>query len=215
MKITFLHTAQVHVKRFDEIINKVNTSFEIEHWVNERLLTSTKETGELDKEQFDSIISAIRSKGESKVICTCSTYGSLCEESNAVYRIDKPIGTFLVSNYSKIGLAFTLPSTVEVSKQLLEGLAVESNKSIKIIEIDCSSSWRFFESGDIEKYELEIARRIKQEEVTSEAIFLAQASMEGAKEYLKEEAFQVVSSAEFGVRSYLDLFSKIYNQRSI
>lgn len=97
-----------------------------------------------------------------------------------------------------------MSSTKKTSKALIERLAKERKKSIQMIEIDCSICWQWFEKEDMERYEVEIANQIKLQTEHIEVVFLAQASMEGAKKYLTNEKYEVVSSPEFGVKRYLE-----------
>ena len=205
MKITFLHTSKVHIKRFEKLVRKFNQYIVIEHYINEPLLTMVMLTGQVDKVSFDKTIQKIKQDNTGIIICTCSTYGELCDETQNVYRIDKPIGKYIVANFSKIGIAYTVHSTKVVSQRLIENLANAIQKPVEIVEIDCQSSWQWFEKGDLERYELEIVTQIKKLANDCEIIFLAQASMEGTAKYLKNEDYRIVSSPEFGVKKYLEL----------
>jgi len=204
MKLTFLHTSKSHIKRFEAIIQKLDGTIQIQHYVNEKLLEHAIKLGQVDKIGFQNEINRIRKDGMESIICTCSTYGELCNPDKNIFRIDQPAGEYLVSNFSKIGIAFTVDSTKNTSKSLLEKLAKEIKKPIQIIEIDCQHAWEWFEKGVMNNYEFEIASQIKNVAKNVEAIFLAQASMEGAKKYLVEETFEVVSSPEFGVSKILE-----------
>lgn len=187
----------------------VNPTVEVTHYVNEELLAFSKITGKADEKGFRDEVAKIRVIESSFVICTCSTYGAFCNDKKNVFRIDQPIAEYIISNFSNIGVVYTLNSTKEVSKKLLEKIANKKGKSIQITEIDCSDCWARFEQGEIEKYESGIANLVRQEAKKIEVIFLAQASMEGVKKYLLEEKYKVVSSSEFGVKKYLEMMSKI------
>lgn len=207
MKITFLHTSKSHVNRFEKIVKAIDKNIEIEHFVNEEILETALKTGIIDTIGFTNEINRIKNGKFGKIICTCSTYGELCNDKE-VLRIDKPIAEEIISNYSKIGIAFTINSTKEKSKALLIKIAHKQGKQIKINEINCEECWQWFEKGDFEKYSKEIAIQIKQKEEDCEVIFLAQASMEGAKKYLKNEKYKTVSSPKFGVEKYVELIKK-------
>ena len=209
MKIAFLHTSKSHINLFSEIVKKVNPAIKMTHYVNEELLEFSKKTGEANQQGFRDEVDKIRGIENGFIICTCSTYGAFCEDKKNIFRIDQPIAEYIISNFSNIGIAYTLDSTKEISKKLLEEIADETSNSIHITEIDCSDFWRWFEQGDIEKYEVGIANRIKQKSANFEVVFLAQASMEGAKKYFLDEKYKVVSSPEFGVKKYLEMMFNI------
>lgn len=159
MKITFLHTSNSLVNRFHKIVKEIDKNIEIEHFVNERLLETVLKTGNINTNGFNNEIERIKTGRFGKIIFTCSTYGELCDEKD-VYWIDKPITEKIVSNYSKIGIAFTVKSTKEKSKELLKKVAENQDKQIRIKEIDCQGCWKWFERGGLEKYSSEIANQI-------------------------------------------------------
>lgn len=203
MKITFLHTSSSHIKRFDEIVSSLDPKIKTEHHVNQKLLEVAQNKGQIDREGFEKEIAKIKRNKNEYIICTCSTYGSLCNPNENVFRIDQPIGQYLVKKYSTIGIAYTASTTKAVSLQLINRLAKEIQKPINIFEIDCHHCWSWFEKGELKKYEFEIASQIKKQVSDCDVIFLAQASMEGAKKHLTNEKYEVVSSPEFGIKNYL------------
>ncbi len=208
MKIAFLHTSDSHIIRFDKIVNEIDKTINIEHFVNEQLLETALKTGQIDKENFYNETQKIKAHEFKNIICTCSTYGELCNEDEQVYRIDKPIVELIVANFSSIGIAFTAKSTQKKSNELVQETAEKKGKEIKIHEIDCQHCWTWFEKGDSYKYEIEIANQIKKTGNNCDVIFLAQASMEGAKKFLLKEKYKTVSSPKFGVEEFIALIKK-------
>ena len=202
--IAFLHTSPLHIERFENLVKKYNDTIEIKHFVDEGLLHIALETGVLAKEQFVKTIQKIQAEQQIKmVICTCSTYGQLCETFETVHRIDQPIVDTIVAEYTKIALAYTAPSTKKTSQQLILQTAARQQKKIQLLHADCSHCWQYFEAGNIEKYEKSIAEHLRKISQDAEVIFLAQASMEGAKKYLVDIQSIVVSSPAFGVKTFL------------
>lgn len=205
MKITFLHTAVSHIDRFNKIVEDIDHAVEVKHYVNESLLNTALTTGLPDKEGFYNEILKIKKSTEGIIICTCSTYGSLCDKMENVFRIDQAVVEFIISNFSSVVIAFTINSAKKQSIELFENLSLELQKTIHIKELDCQHCWDWFEQNDIDRYEKEIAKQITKLNSDCEVIFLAQASMEGSKQYLSEEKFKIFASPTFGVRHYLNL----------
>jgi hypothetical protein len=201
--IAFLHTSGVHIPKFENLVREFNKNIEIKHFVNENLLSSALENGITDDKNFNNEVEKIKLFSPELIICTCSTYGASCDKNNDIERIDAPIAEFLTSKFKKIGLAFTASSTKEVSRALLLRIAAKKNKSIEIIDCDCTSSWKFYESNSFDSYEKSISDRITEIEDKVDVVFLAQASMEGAKKHLWNFSKAIHSSPEFGVKSYL------------
>jgi len=164
-------------------------------------------TGILDFENFKNQIQEIKKHPVQLIICTCTTYGQACDKFKNVERIDQPLVEYLVSNYSKIAMAYSAASTKKTSKTLLQKSAASQNKKIAIIECDCTSSWQYFEVEDIESYEKSIAQQIKKTASNADVVFLAQASMEGAIKYLEKDHREFISSGEYGVKKFLERVS--------
>jgi len=201
--IAFLHTSSIHIQKFTDLVRKYSPTIETEHFVDESLLKTAMQTGKIDELNFAKTVQSIQGKSPDMIICTCSTYGEACETLTGIERIDMPIARYLVSNFSKIILAYTAISTRDVSRCLLESVAEKIGKNIEIVESDCTSSWQYFLENDMENYHKEIFGKVTDIYVKGSAIFLAQASMEGARKYFVDEKIEVFSSAEFGVREYL------------
>lgn len=205
--ITFLHTAQANVKRFDDLVRKYDPDIEIRHFVNEDLLRFALTDGKANASAFIEEAEQVKDQTQGLIVCTCSSYGEACELVPGIRRIDKPAVNYLVNKYTRIGLAFTAPSTAAISKKLIHDAGEKMSKNIEVIPIDCSSCWTYFQSGQTDLYEENIARIIGEDQSNAEAIFLAQASMENAKNYLADFAKEVMASPEFGVRHYLSHIS--------
>ena len=201
--IAFLHTSPVHIDRFERLVRKYHPTIAIQHFVKEDILQTALANGQLDKITFLDTIQAIQKNKPSLTICTCSTYGQLCDQLSTVHRIDQPIVREIVAKYSSIAVAYTAHSTKAISLDILHQTAKRQGKLIRIIECDCTHCWPYFEAGDIKKYETEIAKTIRTKTNKSEVVFLAQASMEGAAAYLNDLKQAVVSSPEFGIKTLL------------
>lgn len=201
--ILFLHTSAIHIKKFEKLVRKYNQDIVVKHVVNEDLLISALEKGRTDTLGFNQQIKAIENQNPELIICTCSTYGQECDPYTKVLRIDYPIAEFLVMNYKKIGLVYTAKSTQKVSEDLIYKTATEKKKDVQILNCDCTDSWKFYECNDFVNYSKSIAKKVLEIEYEVDVIFLAQASMEGTKDYIKNFSKDIFSSSEFGVKTYL------------
>lgn len=209
--IAFLHTSKIHIERFEDLVRKFDKDVTTKHFVNEELLEKALINGKPDTSSFKNEIEKIKGYNPDLIICTCSTYGKLSEDNN-IERIDKPIIQYIVGNYNRIGLVYTANSTKTISKDLICKLAIEQNREIEVVNCDCSSEWTYFEHKDLIKYEKGIAEKIKHIAPKVDVIFLAQASMEGAKKYLTDIEKDILSSPEFGIK---ELMKKINSQKRI
>jgi len=200
--ISFLHTSEIHIERFEKLVRKFDSKTPIKHYINTDILTFALEKNTLDVNGFKKEIETIKKEQPSTIICTCSTYGALCDELDDIKRIDYPIAKYIVSTHSKIAIAYTASSTALVSKTLIEQEAVKQQKVISILECDCTSAWQYFNNG-LDDYENEIAKKLNKLNSSIDCVFLAQASMEGVVNYVDIEKIKIYSSPEFGIQSYL------------
>jgi len=201
--IAFFHTLKSNVDKFEQLARKYYPEGDIRHFVNEDILNFALTQGHTNAKAFDAEIENIRRLHPDKIICTCSTYGEDSERHPDVFRIDRPIANYLVKHYHSIGLAYAAESTREISSRLIEQIAQENQKEVDIQVIDCRSAWPFFEQNKPHDYAQEIARCLRTQADRAEVILLAQASMEGAKAYLKDFPKEVWTSPEYGVKSLL------------
>jgi len=201
--IAFLHTSNVHVQRFENLVKKFDKNIQTRHYVNENLLSYALKNNQLDSKGFNDELQNIKKTNPNLIICTCSTYGEECD-GNDIKRIDFPIANYLVSKHKKIALVYTASSTERVSSNLIQRIANNKNKEVEILTCNCSESWIHFENNDFEKYEKTIASKIKKIATKADVVFLAQASMEGVKKHLPNLGIEVFSSPEFGIKNYLN-----------
>ena len=201
--IAFLHTLESNVDKFDKLAKKYASDQTVKHFVNENILSNALRTGQTDCAGFRSEIERIKLLNPELIICTCSSYGEACDRRADVERIDEPIVEYIVANYKKIGLAYAASSTLAVSSDLIRTTATIMDKEIEIYNIDCTDAWIHFQNKETETFGKKVAQKIKEEAGNVEVIFLAQASMEVAMKDLKEVNVKVLSSPEYGVKSYL------------
>jgi hypothetical protein len=202
--IVFLHTSPIHINKFERLVRKYDKSIPIKHFVNEAILSYAITNGKTDSENFFKEIESIRKESPDLIICTCSTYGEESDNTKFVKRIDKPIAEYLITNYNKIGLAFTAISTKEISKNMMLNMIQEREKQVEIVDCDCTSVWKYYQANDFDNYAKSIAETLLTYQGKVDAVFLAQASMEGAKDYLNNFSKKIYTSPEFGVKAYLE-----------
>lgn len=201
--IAFLHTLRPNVAKFEALAKVYAPKQEIMHFVNEEILTNALASGVTDYAGFNAEVEKIKVHQPTLIICTCSSYGDACDRRTDIKRIDRPIVEQIVGNYNRIGLAYAALSTRDISANLITSTAKHMKKDVKIIDIDCSSAWPYYKNGRIDKYNAEIANTILKVANKVDVVFLAQASMEGSIDLLKEVDLEVLSSPAYGVEYYL------------
>ena len=206
--IAFLHTVHQLKSKFESLVKEHSNDITVKHFVNEDLLTNALKNGQSDDIMFNRCIDKILKEKPKMIICTCSSYGESSDQLTHVLRIDRPIAKYIVANFSKIGMAFTATSTKVISENLLLSEAQKINKTIDIVPIDCSSAWEYYESKDFDKYEQSVAQTINENHENVDVIFIAQASMQGAIKLLEHIDKPMLTSPEYGVKSFVETYLK-------
>ena len=153
--IAFLHTSPIHISRFEKILKQYNYKNEIQHFVNEEILQTALTTGKLAIESFQNQIYQIQKLQPEIIICTCSTYGTACDEFEQVKRIDQPIIEYLVQTFNKIIVAFTASSTKAATIDFINKTIYLQKKEVENISL--SKSFKYFLAPTIEACAKKIA----------------------------------------------------------
>lgn len=201
--IAFLHTLSANVDKFDKLVTKHAPEAEVKHYVNKKLLQDALATGEADYIGFNAEIEEIKKDNPTLIICSCSSYGEACDRRSDVERIDQPIVEYMLRKYNTIGLAYAASSTRNTSADLILTTATALGKEVNIIDINCTDAWQSYLDNNHEEYASKIAEQIMKQSSEVDVVFLAQASMEGAKEYVNGDAIEILASPDYGVKSYL------------
>lgn len=210
MAIGFLHTAPEHTATFDGlVVRHGGLGAPRSHRVVPELLRAAVERGTDDAEVRARLSEALAAfpDGVDHVVVTCSTLGGIAEElasadGPTVTRVDRPMAEAAVAAGSRIGLGYSLESTVVPTTSLLWEVARDAGRAIDLDLIGCESAWKHFESGDLPRYLAEIADAIRLRARDVDVVVLAQASMAPASELLRDTGVPVLSSPELAVRRF-------------
>jgi hypothetical protein len=200
MRISFLHTADVHVATFDRIFADLKSDALLTHRVAPELLTRARADG-LESVRADTMRALAELATADAVVCTCSTLGpladSFAETCDHVFRIDRPVMEEACRIGGRILMAICLESTRAPSLALLEQCADRANTKISVVVHVCDAAWPFFEAGDIDGFAVTIAQGIRKrlgEPDGIDCIVLAQASMRVAAPALDDVGVPVLTS---------------------
>ena len=206
--IAFLHTGDVHVETFGNLMTELDPNVSVRHLVDESLLNDTRQFG-LTADVADRISRAMSdaaSSGAKLVVCTCSTIGGVAEALNATSgftaaRIDRAMADEAVRRGLRILVVAAVESTLEPTRDLLDSSAQNLGRSPVIEMLHIQDAWQHFEAGDTEKYVRTIAEQIEQSWQGYDLIVLAQASMAKAAELCDSVEIPILSSPRIGVQA--------------
>lgn len=202
MKIALLHTADVHVATFDELLSVAGYDGAVEHRVRADLLDRARIEG-LDAVRVETLEALNALAAADAVICTCSTLGGIADDvaqqQDHVFRIDRPVMESACAAGREILVAICLESTKASTLALLDNCAALMGADVRVRPVLCDGAWEFFESRDMEGFASSIAASIKAEMFGNgrpDCIVLAQASMRVAEPRLAGIGVPVMSSPQ-------------------
>jgi hypothetical protein len=206
MRISFLHTAQVHVQTFDAIFKTLDPSVELHHHVAPELLENARAHG-VDSVRAETIDTINRLTTADAVVCTCSTLGPIADtiKHPHILRIDRPVMEFACAKGVNTMVAICLESTRASTLDLLNDCA---DQPIFADVVLCDSAWPFFENGQIDLFADEIEKTIRTRLETHnqvDCIVLAQASMHVAEPLLQDVYIPLVSSPKMAAMRALEI----------
>ncbi|WP_189329099.1 hypothetical protein [Actinoplanes ianthinogenes] len=167
--IGFLHTADVHVATFRDLVAELAPGWRDRHLVDPSLLADAR-AGLPVEERVRARLAELG--GADVIVCTCSTIGPEAERAG-VLRGDRPMARAAVAaaGGGRIAVAFSVASTLEPTTALLR----DEDPAADLLLVPCLEAWEFFEAGDLERYYAVVAERLR--EVDAEVIVLAQPSL--------------------------------------
>ncbi len=211
MRISFLHTADVHVATFDAIFAKLAPEAALTHHVDPILLDRARTDG-LDTVRADVLAVLGALSKDDAVICTCSTLGPLADEMamHHVIRIDRPMMQAACRAGPSVLVALCLESTLQATTTLLKDCAADMGLPISPHVVLCDDAWAAFEQGDMAEYAARIAGHVRAAYANDGpfgSIVLAQASMQCAAEHLVDLRVPVLSSPVPAAETALDIIN--------
>ena len=202
MKITLLHTAEVHRERFDRIRDRIAPDMILKHVVRPRWLQRAQDGIDAALEQE---IAGVIARAPGPVLCTCTTLGPVAESAGAM-RVDWPMMRAAAGARGPVLMAFCLESTYAPSLALLERALAEQGTPQKVYPLPMPQYWPLFEAGEADAFDAVIAGEVRQAVAAQgdvAAVVLAQASMAGAAARLEDLGVPVLSSPELALRAVL------------
>jgi hypothetical protein len=222
-RIAFLHTADLHVRTFDNLLADLAPDASPSHTVRAEWLAEARETGMTDdlRARIRALLNDQAGAADA-VLCTCSTLGPVDDDMAAshptVVRIDRPMMERAVGHPGTLLVAYCLDSTLVPTLELLGTIFSEQSKDSPVTPVSCADAWRFFESGDMAGFAEAIARQVTAA-VAAEAdpacVILAQASMAAAEPLLSGLEVPVYSSPRPAVEAVLEAAKRLRYSRYI
>ena len=212
-QIGFLHTAEVHVATFEALA--ADAGVRALHALRPELLGQARADGASDavRAGVEAAVADLVSRGADVVVCTCSTLGPVaeaCTSTRAVLRVDRPMAAAAVAacladsadpGRGGIGVVAALESTLAPTRELLLDEAARADVAAEIVEVSVPTAWDALEAGQTEEYHAQIAEAVRSLAGRVGVVVLAQASMAGAVDLVRDLGVPVFSSPALAVQA--------------
>jgi len=181
----FLHTADAHVRVFDELLLDISPADHAVHSVDASLLTDARRRLGADPDlrtRIGTRITELAARGAVAVVCTCSTIGATAEEVGrslgvSVTRVDRPMARRAVTSGDRIAIVAAVESTIGETRSLLVDTARTAGRRVDVVDSPCLDAWSLWEAGDEDGYLARLASHLESIDGSVDVIVLAQASM--------------------------------------
>ncbi len=208
-KAAVIHTTPVTIPVIKELTEKHCENVEIANLLDDSMLPEINQAGKITegvKYRLNTLLVLAQTMKADCVFCACSSIGGILEEGGGlltipVLRIDEPMAEQAVQ-YTRIGVAATLHSTLGPTTELIERKARQMGREVQINTEVIEGAGALLSCGKGEEYDRIVGERLRMLSEKNEIVVLAQASMARAVTGLdKEERSRFLTSPESGVKA--------------
>ncbi len=153
--------------------------------------------------------------GADVILNTCSSVGEIVEIGRRVVdvpivRIDEPMAHTVVSQYSRIGVIATLPSTLQPTLRLLQDQAQRLGREVTIVEGLAAGAYDALVNGSPAEHDRRILETAMHLKSSVEALVLAQGSMvRMERDVADATGLPVFSSPRLGIDAVKQVLSQL------
>jgi len=184
-KVVLIHTVEGNVKVFGDLVEEIAPDLPAEHVVDESLLGDTIAAGTLTdavRRRFRERVEAARRDGADVVMLTCSSVGPSADGLGddlgvTVLRVDEAMAERAVALGPKVGVAATLPTTLEPTSDLITRAAARLGKPVEVTTSLAEGAFAVLQAGDAARHDALVNAALQDLATRVDVIVLAQASM--------------------------------------
>ncbi|MCO6046245.1 aspartate/glutamate racemase family protein [Aeoliella sp. ICT_H6.2] len=184
-KLGLIHTSATLVPVFAELCEELLPGVAVFNIADDSLIKDVIAAGRLTpsvSRRVASQVIAASEAGADQILVTCSSIGEAVERAATlvdppVLRVDQPMADQAVAVGTRIGVAATLPTTLEPTADLIRRRAQLADKSIDLTAQLCEGAFEALMSGDSDKHDSMVAEALLKLAKDNDVVVLAQASM--------------------------------------
>ncbi len=213
--LTLFHTTASNETLFRTLLAEMGPEIPARHILAADLLDRATAQGRVTPEIAVDVMARMRAAlgdGSRMLLCTCSTLGTCADEMNdpRVSRIDRAMARQAVARGGRVLIAACVASTLEPTVKLLRESGPTGQIDPPQIEtLLMADLWPHFQLGEHMVYWQRIAERLREQASAYDCIVLAQASMAGAADLLRDLPIPVLSSPRIGMEAAIAAYRNL------
>lgn len=206
-KLGLIHTSATLVPVFAELCEELLPDVAVFNIADDSLIKDVIAAGRLTpsvSRRVASQVIAASEAGADHILVTCSSIGDAVERASTlvetpVLRVDQPMADLAVQRGERIGVAATLPTTLQPTASLIERRASVAGKQIQLTAKLCEGAFEALMSGDSQRHDAMVAEALSKLAEENDVVVLAQASMARVVPQLGELSTPILSSPRLAV----------------
>jgi len=191
-KVFFVHTVTGLAEGFRGLCAEIIPEAALCHISDESLIQGMLAAGGLTPAIYRRIgdhVVAAEEAGADAIQLTCSSVSPCVDVARhlvsvPVLKIDEPMVERAVSQYRRVGVIATAPTTLKPSSELVHLKARQLGRSVEVDSVLCEGAYDAFLAGDREKADGIVLERLRDLMNRVDVVLLAQASMARVAEQL-------------------------------
>lgn len=184
-KLGLIHTSATLVPVFADLCAELLPGVATFNIADDSLIKDVITAGRLTPgvaRRVASQVIAAHEAGADQILVTCSSIGAAVERAaglveTPVLRVDQPMADQAVRQGQKIGVAATLPTTLEPTADLIARRAQQAGESIELCSQLCEGAFEALMAGDSATHDSLVAAALEKLAAENDVVVLAQASM--------------------------------------
>jgi len=214
--VVAIYTGQGLAEPLKEVFQSLIPDCRLVTIVDDSLIYDVVQAGEVTPAVSQRLIQYYKNGvdiGADVIFNTCSSVGEVADRARdmiavPIVKIDEDMAREAVSQYERIGVLATLPTTLEPTIRLIRKQAVLLGKEVAIVDGLAVGAYDALVSGKPQEHDrilLETAERVASE---ADVLVLAQGSMARMEEKLSKFGKPVLSSPRRGVMAIKKMLEK-------
>ena len=206
--LALIHTIHAVIPQIEEICRRRLPGVRTAHFLDETILRDLIARGRMDAEivrRVTGLVVRAERGGADAALITCSSIGECAEAASRlvsipVRRVDAPMAAAAVRRGGTVGVAATLPTTLQPTMGLLRDEARRRKRRIRIVTALFDEAFRAVVSGHPERHDAILRKGLARLMARCRTVLLAQASMARVVPSLEiPKGTKILTSPETGV----------------